>query len=106
MVPRLAYVEEGREEERGTCLHHELHPPPAARLLPPVVGWRGWWPLHWFNPFLYLFRREIHRACELACDERAVLGMDHAQRQDYSRLLVDLGRWAASARRGAGHHPQ
>lgn len=89
VVPRLAYVEEGREEELRHILHHELtHHQRHDLLLQWLVA--GVVALHWFNPFLYLFRREIHRACELACDERAVLGMDHAQRQDYSRLLVDL----------------
>lgn len=82
-------MEEGREEELRHILHHELtHHQRHDLLLQWLVA--GVVALHWFNPFLYLFRREIHRACELACDERAVLGMDHAQRQDYSRLLVDL----------------
>lgn len=28
--------------------------------------------IHWFNPVVYFVRREIDRACELACDEAVI----------------------------------
>lgn len=45
--------------------------------------------LHWFNPFVYLMRREMERACEFSCDEAVVaqMGYDHAA--DYGETLLD-----------------
>ena len=39
---------------------------------------------------MYLLRRRIARACELACDEGAVKGMDPDQRKAYSHTLLAL----------------
>ncbi len=46
--------------------------------------------LHWFNPFLAIFRREIDRACELSCDERLLRRMDRDEKQHYGELLLTL----------------
>ena len=46
--------------------------------------------LHWFNPFLALFRREIDRACELSCDERLLRCMGRDEKQHYGELLLTL----------------
>ncbi len=46
--------------------------------------------LHWFNPFLALFRREIDRACELSCDERLLRRMGRDEKQHYGELLLTL----------------
>lgn len=56
--------------------------------------------LHWFNPFVYVMRREIDRACEFACDEAVVrkMGYDHAK--DYGKTLLD-----AMASRGICREP-
>ncbi len=45
--------------------------------------------LHWFNPFVYLMRREITKTCELSCDEAllAKIGGDCAQ--EYGKTLLD-----------------
>lgn len=52
--------------------------------------------LHWFNPAVYVMRRETQRACELSCDE-AVIGMlDGKERRIYGDLLLAvLGRTAS-----------
>jgi len=46
--------------------------------------------LHWFNPITRLFRAELDRACELACDEKLLRNMDAAQKQSYGELLISL----------------
>jgi beta-lactamase regulating signal transducer with metallopeptidase domain len=46
--------------------------------------------LHWFNPLVYLLRRELDRSCELACDEAALRGLDAAGRQAYGETLLAL----------------
>jgi hypothetical protein len=44
--------------------------------------------VHWFNPIVWLTRREISRACELSCDEAVITGLDAAGRQMYGDTLI------------------
>jgi len=44
--------------------------------------------LHWFNPIAYLARREIDRACELACDEAVIKNLDNDGKQAYGDTLI------------------
>ena len=44
--------------------------------------------VHWFNPIVWLVRREIGRACELACDEAVVRNLDADGRQSYGETLL------------------
>lgn len=53
--------------------------------------------LHWFNPLMSLFRRELARRCELACDEGAVGELGPAERRRYGETLLSL---AAAPPRG------
>lgn len=46
--------------------------------------------LHWFNPFAYLIRREINRACELSCDEAVIRNMTETERNGYGNMLISL----------------
>ena len=46
--------------------------------------------LHWFNPVTRLFRSELDRACELACDERLLRHMDAGEKQLYGDMLLTL----------------
>ena len=32
--------------------------------------------VHWFNPFVYLMRKETGRGCELSCDEAVIRELD------------------------------
>ena len=54
--------------------------------------------IHWFNPLLILVRREIGRACELACDEAVVQTLAAPARKHYGETLLLL---AAEAPMGA-----
>lgn len=44
--------------------------------------------LHWFNPMIYLVRREIQEACELSCDEQVLLRVAPAERKVYGDALL------------------
>ena len=44
--------------------------------------------LHWFNPIIYFVRREINKACELACDESVLKKFDNDGKQDYGDALI------------------
>lgn len=44
--------------------------------------------LHWFHPMVYLVRREISRACELACDEAVIKNLDAKGKQSYGDALI------------------
>ncbi len=46
--------------------------------------------VHWFNPLLPFLRREIGRACELACDEAVVQALDAPARKHYGETLLAL----------------
>ena len=44
--------------------------------------------LHWFNPIVWLVRREIDRACELSCDEAVIRNLDTDGKQNYGETLL------------------
>ena len=46
--------------------------------------------LHWFNPLMPLFRRELDRVCELSCDENVLARMEPSKRRSYGETLLDL----------------
>jgi len=46
--------------------------------------------VHWFNPFVWVLRREISRTCELACDEAVIRNMDNYNKQNYGETLITV----------------
>ena len=58
--------------------------------------------LHWFNPVVYLARREINSSCELACDESIIRSLNTNGKRNYGDTLI-----AVVAAHGAAHtaHP-
>lgn len=44
--------------------------------------------LHWFNPLVWMMGRELGRACELACDEAVIHGLDEQGRRAYGDTLL------------------
>ena len=46
--------------------------------------------VHWFNPIAWFMRREIDRACELACDEAVVRNLDADGKQNYGETLLTV----------------
>jgi beta-lactamase regulating signal transducer with metallopeptidase domain len=54
--------------------------------------------VHWFNPFACLVRREIDRACELACDEAVIMRFDTNGKQSYGDTLLAMAADAKTAK--------
>ena len=44
--------------------------------------------LHWFNPFIWIMRKEAAVDMELSCDERVTRGVDYAVRKAYTETLL------------------
>lgn len=58
--------------------------------------------LHWFNPFVYMARRDIDRFCELSCDEQIVKHMNTAERGRYCQLILNV-LWHVVDQKGKFH---
>ena len=54
--------------------------------------------LHWFNPVMPFLRKEIGRACELACDEAVINGMGEEERKHYGETLLHLAAYTPVSR--------
>lgn len=85
--PFILYSTDYCETERGMVFAHELvH----------IRRWDVVWKmlvtlvtaLHWFNPFVWILRREMDRVCELACDEAVLQGECRVERKAYAELLI------------------
>ena len=46
--------------------------------------------VHWFNPLTRLFRSELDRCCELACDARLLRDMNADEKQLYGDMLLTM----------------
>lgn len=49
--------------------------------------------LHWFNPFIYLFRKFFNEQCELSCDEKVINDCKIEDIKEYAMLLVKSARY-------------
>ena len=91
-------VGEYTQEELANILRHELS---HYRRKDLVFKWAALAvnALHWFNPVVWLVRREINNACELACDEAVISAMSETERRSYGATLLNM---AASRRLPVG----
>ncbi|HFL3828637.1 TPA: M56 family metallopeptidase [Clostridioides difficile] len=46
--------------------------------------------IHWFNPLIYIIRKEVDHACELACDEFVIKKLKPSERQEYGDTLITV----------------
>ncbi len=46
--------------------------------------------IHWFNPFIYIIKKEMNNACELACDEAVIKNFTKEERQGYGDTLISI----------------
>lgn len=46
--------------------------------------------LHWFNPFVHILRKEIHKWSELSCDEEVVKEMSYIDRKQYGLTILKM----------------
>ncbi len=81
--PRIYLPSALDEAQRGSVLSHE-----RAHLARRDHWWKplgfALLAVYWFNPLLWLAYTLLCRDIELACDERALCGMDAGQIKDYS----------------------
>jgi beta-lactamase regulating signal transducer with metallopeptidase domain len=89
VLPPVPYVQIGMAESLRDILKHELTHYHRCDLF------YKWFAvlvtsLHWFNPLMLFVRREIDRACELACDETVIGSLTPAQKQHYGETLMSL----------------
>ncbi|WP_020620594.1 M56 family metallopeptidase [Paenibacillus daejeonensis] len=84
-LPRQAAA----EMDLGMVLHHELihlkHKDLWIKASIMCVT-----ALQWFNPLVYLLRREIQTWSELACDEQVVKTMSHQERKRYGQTILSV----------------
>ena len=85
LLPERAYTE---EELQAVLLHELTH----LRRGDVLVKWLAVLAcaVHWFNPMAWLLRRELDRACELACDESVIRGLDTKGKQSYGDTLISV----------------
>lgn len=55
--------------------------------------------VHWFNPLVYCFEKEVGHACELACDEAVVAPLDVKEKRKYGDMLIAFARAGNEYRR-------
>lgn len=58
--------------------------------------------LHWWNPAVWILRRELERVCEYSCDEIAMEGEAGAEIKNYLRLLIEEARAVSESTSSAG----
>lgn len=46
--------------------------------------------VHWFNPVIWMMRKEAATDMELSCDERVIQGLDDAVRKAYTETLLSV----------------
>ena len=85
ILPDREYTD---EQLRAVLLHELTH----NRRKDVLVKWLSViaCAVHWFNPAVWLVRREIDRACEMACDEAVIRSMDTQGKQKYGDTLLHI----------------
>lgn len=80
----------GEEALRAALLHELTH----YRRLDLCYKWLAEAAVcvHWFNPLVYVLRRELSRECELSCDEGVLGRLDESGRRVYGASLLALAR--------------
>ena len=48
--------------------------------------------IHWFNPFLWLVKREISENCEISCDEAVIERLNGREKRIYGDALLSVAR--------------
>ena len=53
--------------------------------------------VHWFNPFVRCFRKEIDRVCKLSCDEALLKRMNADEKRRYGETLLTIAENSCEA---------
>lgn len=59
--------------------------------------------LYWWNPFVYLLRRDIEHSFEMRCDQMVVGGMNDEEIADYLETLLKVFRLKKKCSKGEKH---
>lgn len=59
--------------------------------------------LYWWNPFVYLLRRDIEHSFEMRCDQMVVRGMNDEEIADYLETLLKVFRFRKKCSQGEKH---
>ena len=51
--------------------------------------------IHWFNPAVYAFNRQLGTTCELSCDEKVALKMNPQRRRFYGETILQILQYNA-----------
>ena len=83
ILPDKEYTE---KQLHSILLHEVIH----FKRLDIIIKWVSLLAcaVHWFNPIVWIARREISRACELSCDEAVIRNMDNHGKQNYGETLI------------------
>ncbi|MEY9971399.1 bla regulator protein BlaR1 [Lysinibacillus sp. RC46] len=46
--------------------------------------------IHWYNPLIYLLKKEVLMWSELSCDEDVVMKMSHVERKKYGETILNM----------------
>ncbi len=46
--------------------------------------------VHWFNPFIYLLKKETEKYCEISCDLKATRNMSNEEKSDYMKTILHI----------------
>jgi len=85
LIPNICFTE---KELRNILLHeitHLKHFDITVKWLTMIVT-----SVHWFNPLIYLIKREVNHACELACDEAVIKDLSPVEKQAYGETLISV----------------
>ncbi len=94
ILPDVVYA---NDELKGALMHELTH----KRRHDLLYKWFALFvnAAHWFNPIVWLIRREVGRACELSCDETVIKNLQANEKRTYGETLINL---AAAHRYPAG----
>ena len=51
--------------------------------------------IHWFNPIVYAFNKQLGITCELSCDEKVALEMNPKRRRFYGETILQIMQYNA-----------
>lgn len=85
--PFIVMKKDAKTEEAAYILRHEMmHVKRKDSLFKALLYLAVC--IHWFNPFVYLLKRQMERECEMSCDDRILEDCSQEERGNYAEMLV------------------
>ncbi|MCX7884129.1 MAG: DUF4829 domain-containing protein [Caloramator sp.] len=85
VIPNVYYSE---AELKNILLHEIAH----LERFDIIIKWLTLFTtaIHYFNPMMLLIKKEINKACELACDEYVIKNLSDTEKQSYGETLISV----------------